>query len=96
MNVGIIGGGGGSHMIADILTQAVCAAVTMTNNAPKPVRYTYQDDDGVFTRAYQYDSVSNRHTFVELLQNTEFCYQESDIQKFIANKEQNAILVENI
>jgi len=94
MNVGIIGGG--SRVNAAILAHALANDLVSALGGPKPVRYTYRDDDGAFTRAYAQDSVSNRHTFIKLLQGTEFCYQESDIQKFLSFKGQNSILVENI
>lgn len=78
------------------------AAVLATMCAPygsndqKSVRYTYKDEEGEISRAFNSDNIQNRHSFVELLQGTEFCYQESDIQKFLAFKNQSAIFMEYI
>ncbi|AJK27201.1 hypothetical protein BRC2024_KCUCJSVR_CDS_0085 [Acinetobacter phage vB_AbaM_KissB] len=94
MKVGIIGGG--RQACAAIVAHALANDLVAAIGGPQPVRYTYRDDDGDFTRAYAQDNVSNRHTFVKLLQGTEFCYQESDIQKFLTFAHQRAITVENI
>lgn len=93
MNVGIIGGTAALPSLG-ALTASMCAPYG--GKQEKPVRYTYKDEEGDFTRAYSHDSLSNRHTFVELLQGTEYCYQESDIQKFLSYKDQKAIIVEEI
>ncbi|WP_206165415.1 hypothetical protein, partial [Citrobacter braakii] len=62
MNVGTIGGG--RQLNAAIIAHALANDLVSALGGPKPVRYTYRDDDGVFTRAYAQDSVSNRHTFI--------------------------------
>jgi len=90
MNIGVVGAPTG------LLGHAIATAVSLSGKEPKAIRYTYKDEEGEFTRAYSQDSLSNRHTFVELLQGTEYCYQESDIQKFLSYKEQKAIIVEEI
>ncbi|UJE34730.1 hypothetical protein vBAbaPP1_119 [Acinetobacter phage vB_AbaM_P1] len=93
VSIGVIGGRGAIPSMAAI---AATMSAKYGEHEPRSVRFTYKDEEGELSRAFSSDSIPNRHTFIELLQMTEYCYQESDIQKFLAYKHQNAIIVENI
>lgn len=94
MRLGIIGGLDLSPSM--LMANLLHIQVEQADTAPKGVRYTYRDEDGEFCRYYPEDNKENRLKFIEALQATEFNYQESDLQKFLAHSVQFSIYVEDI